>query len=226
MTMIPDRRSVLVTGAAVLGAVALPRASAAAVEGLGPAGGLLEKCAHSCRVWSPTSARPRRLPGTARVARLELFRRDGLRQTGPAARADERGAKRITPGRIDAGVFASWDRQGAERDAAGHPGGERQRRRPAFVGALLARGVRHAGRDRHVGLPLRGPSSDPVGRGARQSHRVGHAVVVLGNSQPCQIGAAHRPQHAQGRRRPGAAADGRSDAEIAGQGADRRFDAL
>lgn len=43
MTMIPDRRSVLVTGAAVLGAVALPRASAAAVEGLGPAGGLLEK---------------------------------------------------------------------------------------------------------------------------------------------------------------------------------------
>jgi hypothetical protein len=44
MTMIPDRRSVLVTGAAVLGAVGLPRANAAAaVEGLGPAGGLLEK---------------------------------------------------------------------------------------------------------------------------------------------------------------------------------------
>src|SRR5829696_8520037 len=43
MTMIPDRRSVLVTGAAVLGAVALPRASVAAIEDLGPAGGLLEK---------------------------------------------------------------------------------------------------------------------------------------------------------------------------------------
>ena len=37
MTMIPDRRSVLVTGAAVFGAVALPRASAAADEGLAPA---------------------------------------------------------------------------------------------------------------------------------------------------------------------------------------------
>jgi hypothetical protein len=37
MTIIPDRRSVLVTGAAVFGAVALPRASAAADEGLAPA---------------------------------------------------------------------------------------------------------------------------------------------------------------------------------------------
>ena len=43
MTMIPDRRSVLVTGAAVLGAVALPRASAAADEGLAPAADLTGK---------------------------------------------------------------------------------------------------------------------------------------------------------------------------------------
>ena len=39
----PDRRSVIVTGAALLGTVALPGAAAAADEGLAPAGDLLGK---------------------------------------------------------------------------------------------------------------------------------------------------------------------------------------
>ena len=93
-------------------------------------------------------------------------------------------AQKEPPGTCSARVVAAGRREGTERDAAaGHPGGERQRRRSALVGALLARGVRHAGRDRRVGLPLRGPSSHSVGRRARQSHRFGHAVVVLGESR-------------------------------------------
>ena len=198
MTIIPDRRSVLVTGAArawhcCLAARQRRRRRGPCACGRSPRQGARIPVGSGARQAQGCIVCLERLG----MARLELFRRDGLRQTGPAARADERGAEGIRLGRARRGVVAAGRRQGTERHAAaGHPGGERQRRRPAFVGALLARGVRHAGRDRRVGLPLRGPSSHPVGRGARQSHRFGHAVVVLGDSQPRQIGAAHRPQHA------------------------------
>ena len=161
------------------------------------------------------------------VARLELFRRLGLREARPAARADERGAEGGGLERAHRGVVADGRGQGEERDAAaGHPGFDGQRRRPALVAALLAVGVRHAGGNRRLGLALRGPSSDAIGRGARRPDRFGDAVLVLGVAQPRRVRPAHRLEHAEAGGGPGAAADGRSQSEAAAQGADRRVDAL
>ena len=104
--------------------------------------------------------------------------------------------------------------------ASGNGAGQRSSQRFSLVG------VRHAGRDRRLGLPLRGPSPHPVGRGARQPHRLGDAVLVLGAAEPRQSGPhtglnTLKDEEGLARRlyRP-------ISAEAAGQGADRRLDAL
>ena len=68
--------------------------------------------------------------------------------------------------------------------AAGRAGGQRQRHRPALLGAVLVLRLRHARRDGRVGLPPRRAPPHPVDRRARQPDRVGHAVLVLGLAQP------------------------------------------
>ena len=58
--------------------------------------------------------------------------------------------------------------------ASGNGAGQRSSQRFSF--AVFG----DAGRDRRVGLPARRTSSDPVDQRARQPHRGGHAVLVLG----------------------------------------------
>ena len=61
----PDRRSVIAGGAAVVGMVALPRAGAAADEGLAPAADLLGKSRALLSGLEPDKRKAARLPGMA-----------------------------------------------------------------------------------------------------------------------------------------------------------------
>ena len=91
------------------------------------------------------------------MARLELFRRRRLHQAGPAARADERCAEGSRMGPARRTVLAGRHREDAQcDDAAGRAGGERQRRRPALVAALLVRGLRHPAETGAWGFRLEG----------------------------------------------------------------------
>ena len=53
---------------------------------------------------------------------------------------------------------------------------ERQRRGPAILATLLVRDLRHAGRDRRLGLATGRTPSEPIHRRARQPYRLDDAV--------------------------------------------------
>ena len=224
----PDRRSVIAAGAALLGAAALPQAAGASEAGLAPAGDLLDRVRRFQSGLEPDKRKAASFAWNGPEWRgWNYFGAAGYIKPGLRLEQMSAAQKEAAWDRARRGLVAGGRRQGEERHAAaGHPGGERQRHRPALVGALFALGVRNAGGDRRLGLALRGPSSHPVGRGARQPDRVGDAVFVFRAAQPRHLRAARRPQHAEGRGGPGAAALSRSAADIAGQGADRGFHAL
>ena len=217
----PGRRAVILGGAAIVGAAALPRAAQA---GLASANDLLgatrtfastlepDKLKAASFAWNGSEWRNWNYFGVAG------YIKPGLRLEQMSA------AQKDAAWDVLAAVWSpDGVTKGEERHAAaGHPGGERQRRGPALVGAVLDLGVRHAGRDGRLGLALRGPSPDAVGRGARQPDRVGDAVLVLGAAQPRHVRQACRAQHAEGRGGPGAAAVGAIFRRSAAQGAYRR----
>ena len=198
----PDRRDVIIGGAAVLGATVVPKAFAAA-PGLAPAGDLLG----ATRAFlGKAHARPAQgglvCLGRRGMAALELFRRRRLHQAGPSPRADERRpeGRRLGPARD--GAVAGRAAEGEDRHAAaGRAGRHGHRRRAAHLAAVLVRGLRHAGRDRRVGLPPRRAPSASLVRGARRPDRVGHAGLVLVQSQPRHVRRACRPGDAARRRR-------------------------
>ena len=144
-------------------------------------------------------AQGRRVLERAGMDRLELFRCRRLHQAGPAARADAP-RRRRPPGSCclfsPAGLRTSCCCRTSWRRAAAAPA--------SALAAVLVFFLRHAGRNRRVGLPPRRPPPDPVGRRARRPHRLGHAVLVLGAAQPRHQRTACRPQHAQGRGGAGA----------------------
>ena len=173
-----DRRRVIVAGSALVAASAI---AASADGGLAPAADLLAATRKFLDGLEPDKRKAASFAWNGRSGAAGIISARRLHQAGPAAGADERGAEGRRLGSAGDAVVAGRPREGAERhDAAGRAGGERQRRRPALVGAVLVRGLRHAGRDRRVGLPARRPSSDPIDRRARRPHRLGHAVLVLG----------------------------------------------
>ena len=119
--------------------------------------------------------------GRSRMARLELFRRGGLHQAGPAARADECRAEGGCLGSARGVVLAGGPRKDPQRDAAaGRSCGKRQWRGPAFLAAVFLCDLRHAGGDRRMGFPARRPPSHAIDQRARRADRFGHAIVVLG----------------------------------------------
>ena len=71
--------------------------------------------------------------------------------------------------------------------------------------------------NRRLGLSARRPPPASVDLGARQSHRLGHAVVVLGQSQPRHVGQARRPRHAARRGGAGARLYGDLDPKLQGR---------
>ena len=217
----PDRRSVIAGGIALAGSALLPTRRRGADRA--------RPGRRSPRDDPEIPCRPRRRQAQGRdlrlersaVAQLELFRHRRQHQARPAARADGRGAEGGRLGCAGGPAVARRHREDPQRDdAAGCAGVARQHAGPAFVGAVLVRGVRHARGNRRLGFQARRPSPASVDLGARQSHRLGHAVVVLGQSQPRHLRQACRPGHAARRGVAGRAALRRSQSEAAGQGAD------
>ena len=220
-----DRRSVIVAGAALLGTAALPRTARRRRRG---------PCARgrSARQGARVPVRPRAGAAQGRlvclerlgVARLELFRRDRLHQTGPSTRADERARRR--------------KRRGACSARCGRPRASPRRRTSCCCRTSWRRAATAPASVRRSAsrLSVFGTPAETGAWGFRcEGHHLTQSVAVRDNRivsvtptsfsaipNRVQIRAAHRPQHAQGRRGSGAAADGRSVAEAAGQGADRR----
>ena len=211
-----DRRRVILAGSALAAAppcrIRPPRR-----PGLAPAADLLAATRRFLDSLEPEKRKAASFAWDGSgVAQLELFRRRRLHQAGPAARTDERRAEGSRLGPARDAVLAGRHREDPQRhDVAGCAGGERQRRRAALVAALLVRGLRHAGRDRRLGLPARRPSSDPVDQRARRPHRLGDAVVVLGAARAHHVGQACGTDDAEGRGGAGAASRRRSRRQAA-----------
>ena len=171
--------------------------------------------AASCPASSRTSARPRRLPGTDRsgaagtISAPRGYIKPGLRLEQMSAAQKEAAWTVLATVWSPAGVAKAKNVMLLQDILAASGNGTR----PALLAAFLALGLRNAGGDRVLGLALRGPSSHAVGRGARQPDRVGDAVFVFRVAQSGHLGSARRPQHAEGRGGPGAAALSRSAAK-------------
>jgi len=164
-----DRRHVIASGAALLGTAALPRAGAAADEGLAPAADLLGRVHGFLSGLEPDQRKAASFAWNGSEWRgWNYFGATGY--VKPGLRLEQ-----MTAAQKEAawGVLgAVWSPAGVAKarnvmllqDILAASG---QRRRPALVGAVLACGVRHARRDRRLGLSLRGTSPDAIGRGAR-----------------------------------------------------------
>ena len=193
----PDRRSVIAGGIALAGTALLPSAGAAQA-GLGPAADLL---AATRKFLAGLDGNQRKAASFAwdgpQWRRWDYFGSGDNIKPGLRLEVDERGAEGGRLGRARDAAVAGRHREDPQRDdAAGRAGVAGQHAGPAFVGAVLVRGVRHAGGNRRLGVPARRPPPASVDLGARQPHRVGHAVVVLGQSQPRHLRQACRTGHA------------------------------
>ena len=218
---LPDRRRVVLAGTALLGVAALPNAAAAATDaGLAPAADLL---AAARKLLSSLDADKRKAASFAwngpewngwNYFGVGGFIKPGLRleqmNAAQKAAAWDLLATVLSPAGLakTKNVMLLQDILAASGNGAGQRSSER------FSFCFL----RHAGRDRSVGLPPGRTSPDPVDRGARRPHRLGHAVLVLGFAQPRHQRTACRPQYAQGRGGAGAPARRRSRPEAAGAG--------
>ena len=130
----PDRRSVIVAGAALLGTAALPGAAAAADEGLAPAADLLGKTRAFLSGLEPDKRKAASFAWNGSEWRgWNYFGVGGLRQTGPAARADERGAEGRRLGRARRGLVAGGRRQGARTSCCCRTSWRRAATAPASV---------------------------------------------------------------------------------------------
>ena len=218
----PDRRRIILAGTALLGAAALPGAVASATEtGLAPAADLLAGVRTFLSSLEPDKRKAASFAWNgSEWKNWNYFGVGEIHQTRPSAGTDDCGAEGDCLGSARDRLVAGRTAKGKERhDAARRAGSKRQRRRPAVLGAVFVFGVRHAVRDRRVGLAHRRPPPDPVGRRAQRPDRFGDAVVVLVVSQSRHGRGAFGPGHAQGRGGAGAAAGWRSCAGVAGAGA-------
>jgi hypothetical protein len=155
------------------------------------------RCALSSPPSSPVSAGRHRSPGTGRSG-------GGGTTSAPqtsssrarAAGADDCGAAGHSLGRVGDAALAGGPAEGAQRhDAAGRACRARRRERSQRAAVLLGP-LRHTLGDRRVGLPPGRSSSEPIDCRARRAHRVGDAVLVLGQSQPGRVRSARGPQYA------------------------------
>ena len=219
-----DRRRIIAAGAALLGTAALPRAGAAADEGLASAADLLGKVRAFLSGLEPDKRKAASFAWNGSEWRgWNYFGATGY--VKPGLRLEQMSA---------AQKEAAWNVLGA----VWSPSGVAKARNVMLLQDILAASGNGAGQrsSERFSLAVFGTPAETGTWGFRcEGHHLTQSVavrdgrivsvtpiVVLRNSEPRQIRAAHRPQHAQGRRRSGAAADGRPVAETAGQGADRR----
>jgi Protein of unknown function (DUF3500) len=153
----PDRRCVVLGGSALLGATALPGVGAAADDGLGSAADLLAATRKFLSSLEPAKRKAASFAWNApewsgwNYFGSAGFIKPGLRleQMSPEQKA------------------LAWDLLATLLSPVGRQKAKNvMTLQPALCGAVLVRRVRHAGRDRRVGLPPRGAPSDPVDRRA------------------------------------------------------------